>query len=447
MESPTPSIRPTRRLPDVRFLKTVMIITIIVYLGGAAGLTYAYLQLQSETMSAASRRRDAVELIGDVRLYDETLTMSARLFAATGDKKWESRYDRTELQLSESLKRLSALTSLTATETTSMANAELVRAERESVALATAGRMNDAMARLSTAEYQRDKTLYVTGMDQLAADIESESADAAATLNNKIQSTITALALMTLTEFLFLVWAFRGIVRHNDAIWAQVIHNARLSSLGEMSAGIAHEINNPLTIVMGASPLLRKHRDNPELFERRLDQIEKAAQRIDRIVGNLRRFARGEDVHRQKPVCSLNEITRDSMLFIESKSRRHATPIRLDLDGELPIRAEAVEIEQVLINLVNNAIDAVKSRADRWVRISARTEGERVIMRVTDSGTGIPADQLDRLFQPFFTTKAVGEGTGLGLSICRGILRSHGATIQVRGENPHTCFEIVFPRA
>ena len=108
---------------------------------------------------------------------------------------------------------------------------------------------------------------------------------------------------------------------------------------------------------------------------------------------------------------------------------------------------DEIEIEQVLVNLINNGIDAVKNLPEKWVRVTIFEDPTQVILQISDSGSGIPEKIRHRLFDPFFTTKGVGEGTGLGLSIAKGILDEHHATISVLAEAPHTCFEIRFPLA
>ena len=121
--------------------------------------------------------------------------------------------------------------------------------------------------------------------------------------------------------------------------------------------------------------------------------------------------------------------------------------MEIDCKGNAQILCDEVEIEQVLVNLVNNAIDAVKDQPKKWVKVSLSDDAESVVLRVTDSGPGIPDSVRDKLFEPFFTTKSVGEGTGLGLSITKGILDEHKATIAVVTDSPNTCFEIKFARA
>jgi C4-dicarboxylate-specific signal transduction histidine kinase len=110
------------------------------------------------------------------------------------------------------------------------------------------------------------------------------------------------------------------------------------------------------------------------------------------------------------------------------------------------IHCNEIEVEQVIVNLINNALDAIKTKIDKWIKISIYEEANQVVLRVMDSGKGIPEEVRQNLFDPFFTTKQTGEGTGLGLSISKGIIDEHKATITVLDNCPNTCFEIRFPQ-
>ncbi|MFZ3229338.1 MAG: PAS domain-containing protein [Pseudobdellovibrio sp.] len=225
----------------------------------------------------------------------------------------------------------------------------------------------------------------------------------------------------------------------------KLIQSSKLASLGEMSAGVAHEINNPLTIITGASGLISKCLDNPEKIAVKIAAIQKASSRIARIVSGLKKFSRvsGGDKHSNH---KLSVIINESIAMTETKSTLNNTPIIYDIRTDSFISCDDVEIEQVLINMINNAIDAVKNRDEKWVRIEAYDSNQFVILRVLDSGPGIPEAILKKLFDPFFTTKGVGEGTGLGLSITKGMLDNHKATISVVPNISNTCFEICFPK-
>ncbi len=225
---------------------------------------------------------------------------------------------------------------------------------------------------------------------------------------------------------------------------SKAIKNSKLAALGEMSAGIAHEINNPLAIINGAAALLTSVSGNPEKLASRIEMIKKSCDRITRIVGGLRKFSRSEGKTQQK-IHDLVKIIQDAAILTETKSKRHSTPVAFYYKDPIHILCDEVEIEQVLVNLINNAIDAVRGQSVKWVKVSLTQESQSAVLRVTDSGTGISQNIRDKLFEPFFTTKPVGEGTGLGLSISKGILDEHGATIAVLADSPNTCFEIRFP--
>jgi C4-dicarboxylate-specific signal transduction histidine kinase len=128
----------------------------------------------------------------------------------------------------------------------------------------------------------------------------------------------------------------------------------------------------------------------------------------------------------------------------EAKSMRHSVPIELDLKSEAKILCEELEIEQVVVNLVANAIDAVKELPEKWVKVTTFEEGPEVVLQIIDSGSGVSSYVEGKLFQPFFTTKIVGKGTGLGLSISKGILDQHKASIAINRQMKNTCFEIRF---
>jgi signal transduction histidine kinase len=227
---------------------------------------------------------------------------------------------------------------------------------------------------------------------------------------------------------------------------AKSLHTAKLASLGEMSAGIAHEINNPLAIISGNLPLLEKARGDQAQFESKIATLSRSIARIEKIVKGLRKFSRTSDPF-TKSTENLDKIIQEALTITGAKSRRHSTPVETYFDGALHIDCDPVEIEQVFGNLISNAIDAVKTSDERWVKIYAQSDDTHVTVRCMDSGKGIPAEIAQKLFQPFFTTKPVGEGTGLGLSISKGILDHHQASLTLVQDSPHTCFEIRFSKS
>ena len=238
----------------------------------------------------------------------------------------------------------------------------------------------------------------------------------------------------------------RALERKVEEARIQSIQQAKLASLGEMSAGIAHEINNPLAIVVGTATQMTRVLDDPEKMQTKIKAIQRACERISRIVSSLRKFSRSGD----KPEYLSHDMRRildEVMTLVDSKAKRHETSLTLDCLVAPQILCDEVEIEQVLINLINNAIDAAKISPENWVKVSVLEEGGgQVVLRVIDSGLGVPSHLIDRVFEPFFTTKEIGEGTGLGLSISKGILTEHHGSLTLLENTPNTCFEVRLPK-
>jgi PAS domain S-box-containing protein len=222
------------------------------------------------------------------------------------------------------------------------------------------------------------------------------------------------------------------------------LHAAKLASLGEMAASIAHEINNPLAILQGALSSLEGPNVTREVAEQRMQMMRRSTLRIEKIITGLRRFSRPPNAYRRISV-PLKRIIEESMALLETKAKNKSVLLKFEVLDELIVNCEPLEIEQVIVNIVSNAIDAAIVTEDRWVKLLAYAVGKEATILVTDSGTNISQEIEKRLFQPFFTTKNVGEGTGLGLSISKNIVEAHNGTIGLKQTKPNTCFEITFP--
>jgi PAS domain S-box-containing protein len=233
--------------------------------------------------------------------------------------------------------------------------------------------------------------------------------------------------------------------REMEAQKSNLLHQSKLASLGEMSAGIAHEINNPLAIIIGSAELLTIYRENEQKFTTKIDLIYRSCDRISKILNGLKKYSRTADdtKHAVKNLCA---IVDEVVVLTEIKAKRTGVNVRRECPEELLILCDEISIEQVLINLINNGIDAVKNVDDKWVRVTVHAEGEDIFLRVIDSGPMIDQELEQKIFDPFFTTKKVGEGTGLGLSITKGILDEHSAQICLNRSFSTTCFEIQFKR-
>ena len=208
----------------------------------------------------------------------------------------------------------------------------------------------------------------------------------------------------------------------------QLIQSEKLSGIGEFVAGVAHELNNPLTSVMGFSELLQQS-DLPEQQRRYLDVIFKSAKRCQRIVQSLLSFARRHAPER-KVVC-VNEIVESAIEILQYQMRTSNIEVTTHLDPALPAtELDPHQMQQVFLNIINNARQAMEGRSvPGRLRVSSESVDGRVRVIFQDNGPGIPPENLKRIFNPFFTTKEVGKGTGLGLSLCYGIITEHGGAI------------------
>ncbi len=207
----------------------------------------------------------------------------------------------------------------------------------------------------------------------------------------------------------------------------------KLSAIGQLVAGVAHELNNPLTGVMGFSQLLLETDISGDV-RRDVERISSEAVRAAKIVQNLLSFAR-----KREPETTSVDLNQVAMATVEVKAYDLHTSnviVETDLAADLPmIFADTSQIQTVLLNLIGNAQDAVgQLSGGGTVQISTRRVGDMVRVTVGDNGTGIRPEHLGKVFDPFFTTKEVGEGTGLGLSLCHGIITAHDGRIWAESE-------------
>ena len=227
----------------------------------------------------------------------------------------------------------------------------------------------------------------------------------------------------------------------------QLIHSERLSAVGQLVAGVAHEINNPLQAVMGFTELLIETEDRPQVRSD-LEQIRSDARRAAKIVHNLLLFARREALERS--VADLNEVVRATVALRSFELRNSNIRLEQCYCDDLPvISASREQVQQVIVNLLLNAEQALRSTARRHGVIGIRTgrEQERV-RRGRRRWTGRRAGRRwDGFFEPFFTTKPVGEGTGLGLSVSIGIAEAHGGSLRLMPTERGACFRLTLPTA
>ncbi len=208
----------------------------------------------------------------------------------------------------------------------------------------------------------------------------------------------------------------------------QLIQSEKLSGIGEFVAGVAHELNNPLTSVMGFAELLQQA-DMAEQQRRYLDVIAKSAKRCQKIVASLLSFARRHAPERK--VLCVNEIVESAVEILQYQMRTSNIEVVTQLEPNLPsTEVDSHQMQQVFLNIINNARQAMEGRTVKGLlRVTTESSDDKVRIIIQDNGPGIPPENITKIFNPFFTTKEVGKGTGLGLSLCYGLVSEHGGTI------------------
>jgi len=276
----------------------------------------------------------------------------------------------------------------------------------------------------------------------LTADVTAQGKERALTagakdfLTKPFDRTEVLLRIKNLLDTRFL---YRELERQNRSLeqivaerTQRLLQSEKVATMGSLLAGVAHELNNPLAVVVGQAVLLREAIKEGPLVSRAA-KIGAAAERCARIVRNFLSLARQRPTERG--AVQLNVVIQEALEMLAYELRTDSLEVTLDLaEGLPPLWADAHQLHQVLVNLVTNAHHAMRRLPPpRRINVTTRLDRAqgRVRLTIADTGPGIPTDIRDKLFEPFFTTKPAGEGTGLGLSLCRGIIEDHGGTIAI----------------
>lgn len=263
-------------------------------------------------------------------------------------------------------------------------------------------------------------------------------------------------ALILVRQFMFIAENLRlmqriqedgsELRRLNDELrtaQGELVHSAKMASLGTLSAGVAHELNQPLAIARGIAQQLLAEPDLGTFVRDDLKLIESQTGRMMRIVTHLRTFCRIGGHSREE--TSINRVIEESFTLLQAQMRSHGIRIECAFDVSNPeVMANANELEQVFLNLFSNAKDALQDVDNARLQVETRVEGDRLVVVVADNGPGFEGSVLERLFEPFFTTKEVGKGTGLGLSISRNLVEKNGGTMSAENAGGAR-FTLTFP--
>ena len=214
---------------------------------------------------------------------------------------------------------------------------------------------------------------------------------------------------------------------------SQLVQKERLAGVGQLVAGVAHELNNPLTAVMGYSDLLIEQ-GGEGMSRSKLEKLKAEAQRMKRIIQNLLTFAQPQ--HEGRQLLDIAVVLRDSLMLLDYQLRKSGISVEMNLASNLPkIASNEGQFKQVFVNLFSNSAQALEQAQVKKISVEGYVEAEKVVLRFTDSGPGFT--DISRAFDPFYTTRPVGQGTGLGLSTCYGTVREHNGNIYAQNLHPN----------
>jgi two-component system NtrC family sensor kinase len=229
---------------------------------------------------------------------------------------------------------------------------------------------------------------------------------------------------------------------------AQLVNSSKMAEIGEMAAGIAHEVNNPLAIIVASADLLlgmSNEGDVPkEKFQKYLSNIITNSYRASKIILSLKTLSRNADQDPFVPVL-VSDVLNETLDICTQRLKSNGVKLDVDVQDGIKFTGKQSQILQVLTNLLNNSYDAIQELEEKWIKITSFKENNEIVIQVTDSGSGIPAEILEKIMQPFFTTKSVTKGTGLGLSVSKRIIDSHKGQFLVDEKNKNTSFVIKLP--
>lgn len=229
---------------------------------------------------------------------------------------------------------------------------------------------------------------------------------------------------------------------------SKLLQSAKMSSLGEMAGGIAHEVNNPLAIIYGKAAQITKRIKSGILdadwLENELGKIGHTVERIAKTIRSLRSFSRDVEGDPME-LADIQGIISETIELCKERFKAKSIDLIIDCPLDAKIECRPVQLSQILLNLLNNSYDAIEKEAEKWIKINIEFKLKSVLIVITDSGHGIPSGIAEKMMQPFYTTKGTGKGTGLGLSLSKGLAEDHGGTLTYNRDSKNTQFVLELP--
>jgi C4-dicarboxylate-specific signal transduction histidine kinase len=456
------------RLP--KYPKRIMLSLVLVFFA----LLGSNLYLRSEgrrTFHSANAKLDhLIKLKEEVNQFQQDQELAIRMGAFSGRLSWENSYYRGRRKFYQRVEEIRALLNIPALQSQA-AETDLNNFDRKIFRLINLGRKTEAISLTQSLEREyltNSRLRYLNGLSKAISQYDGRQGEMTRKNSRMLDILNWAIVVISCLLTIAMIWIFNDWARKVQRINAgldslvrekikeldrermKMVESSKMATLGEMAGGIAHEINNPLTIIKLAASQIGAQAEtaSPDmsLLKEHSSILLKTIDRIAKIVQGLRMFSRdgSHDPFQRVPVA---ELIDEALSLCRERLRSQGIELRQEgVDENLSIDCRETQICQVLLNLLNNAADAVENQPDRWVDISAKARGKWLELAVTDSGPSIPAEVKEKLFQPFFSTKEIGKGTGIGLSISLGIVKSHSGELYLDNASPHTRFVICLPR-
>ncbi|MFA5825946.1 MAG: ATP-binding protein [Gallionellaceae bacterium] len=400
-------------------------------------------QMHNQAKEMARKHIALTEDVGRIMQYDEVLTMSARMAAATGDFNYENRYDEFDLKLTIEINEVRAILPQADiahfVSETDDANNALVKMERQAFALTHQGKRQEATTLLASAEYLRLKKVYAGGMEKTvnaANELIERETRLLHSLSFLLAAASTVGVLVLLTAWFFAIRSARNWAAERreaeDALRKaqdELVRNEKLAVLGQVAGSVGHELRNPLGVMSNAVFFLQNVlTDADETTKEYLEIIKSEIEGSERIVSDLLDSVRTKQPHAE--IVSVREV-------LEQTLRKLAIPssvtVKQDIPATLsPLRVDALQIQQVLRNLISNGIEAIDGVGTLEIRALEDVPAKTITVSIKDSGSGMTPEQLGKLFQPLFTTKA--RGIGLGLVVVKNLTKANGGNVGVQSE-------------
>jgi signal transduction histidine kinase/CheY-like chemotaxis protein len=392
---------------------------------------------------------------------DEVLTMSARMGAYTGEPEWQKRYNENELLLDIAIKSLLELQENSGSKAlikflkkTDITNQKLIYLEKKSFKYSNSGNLEDAQNLLLSKEYRSLKETYSKGIKGVIRVSKSE-------IKNNIRNLQSLESIFVICWGLISIgWIFvcinyftakkknKKLIKETSIANEQSNHITKLATIGELAAGVGHEINNPLYIANSNVEMIKKRLEEIGVFDsdvsRYIHKYKNASHRIKNIVQGLRTFSRVDSD--EMKLLALNPMVDETGMLLKEIYEKNGVTLYWDMPVDSTfIKGNPGRIQQGLMNLLSNAKDATNGQARREIDIKLSVEGDRTILAVKDSGCGIPKAIQHQVCEAFYTTKEPGKGTGIGLNLTSKIMIEHTGRLHFESNSAGTIFYMEFP--